>query len=64
MVSFNKSQQNKEAFFQKLSWRACFLNVSLFPIGEILFPVSVCVSKMLTIRNDAYATQQGILTKI
>ena len=63
-VSFNQRQQNEEAFFQKRSWRVCFPNVSQFPIGETLSPVSVFVSKMQIIRNYAYATRQGILTKI
>ena len=38
-VSFNKSQQNEEAFFQKHSYmaRACFLDVSQFPIRETVF---------------------------
>ena len=42
-VSFNKRQQNEEAFFQKHSFvaRTCFPNVSQFPILETLFPVSV-----------------------
>ena len=41
---------------------ACFPNVSHFPIPETLLPVSVffCFQDA----NYAYATQQGILTKI
>ena len=41
--------------------RACFPNVSQFPIRETLFPVSVfCFQDS----NYAYATRQGILTKM
>ena len=41
--------------------RACFSNVSQFPIPETLFPASVfCFQDA----NYAYATRQGILTKI
>ena len=40
-VSFNKSQQNEEAFFpETFMARACFPNVSQFSIWETLFPVS------------------------
>ena len=41
-VSFNKRQQNEEAFCQAHSFiaRACFPNVSLFPILETLLRVS------------------------
>ena len=41
-VSFNKSQQNDEAVMA----RACFLDVSQFPIRETLFPVSGFCFKM------------------
>ena len=40
--------------------RACFPNVSQFPIRKTLSPVSIFVFK----KDDAYATRQGILTKI
>ena len=60
-VSFNKRQQNEEAFFQKHSWRA---HVSqCFPVsntGNIVSSVSFCFQDA----NYAYATRQGILTKI
>ena len=60
-VSFYKHQQNKEAFFQKQSWRA---HVSqCFPVshtGNIVSSVKFCFQDA----NYAYATRQGILTKI
>ena len=58
-VSFNKRQKSEEAFFQKHSWR---VHVSpMFPTRKTLFPVSVfCFQDA----NYAYATRQGILTKI
>ena len=55
-VSFCKRQQNKEAFFEKQSWRAhvsqCFPNI----VSSVRF----CFQDA----NYAYATRQGILTKI
>ena len=61
-ASFNKRQQNEEAFFQKHSWRA---HVSVvfpsFPHGKHCFSsVSFCFQDA----NCAYASRQGILTKI
>ena len=58
-VSFNKRQQDEEAFFQKHSWRVHVFPMP--PIWETLFPVLVFVFKM---QHYAYATRQGILTKI
>ena len=43
-VSFNKRQQNEEAFFQKHSW--CAHVAPMLKNWETLFPVSVFVSKM------------------
>ena len=43
-VSFNKRQQNEEAFFQKHSWRAHV--APMLKDWETLFPVSDFVSKM------------------
>ena len=46
-VSFNKRQQNEEAFFpETFMARACFHNVSQFPIRATIFLVSVFVFKM------------------
>ena len=42
--------------------RACFLNVSQFPIRETLFPVDI--SFCFRDANYAYATRQGSLMKI
>ena len=59
-ISFNKRQQNEEAFFQKHSWCA---DVSpMFPVhtGNIVFSATFCFQHA----NYAYATRQGILTKI
>ena len=54
-VSFNKRQQNEEAFLQKHSWRAhVYLMFPSFPYGKHCFQDA----------NYAYATLQGILTKI
>ena len=60
-VSFNKRQQNEKAFLQKHSWRA---HVSLMfpscPYGKHCFQCQLCFQDA----NYAYATLQGILTKI
>ena len=57
LVSFNTRQQNEEAFFQKHSWRA---HVSpMFP-GKHCFQCQFCFQDA----NYAYATRQGISTKI
>ena len=51
-VSFNKRQQNEEAFFQKHSW--CAHVAPMLKNWETLFPVSVFVSKkqiMLTLHG-------------
>ena len=45
-VSFNKRQQNEEAFSRNIHGARMFHNVSQFPTRETLFPVSVFVSKM------------------
>ena len=45
-VSFNKRQQNKEAFFQKYSWRAARMFSQCFPVcptGSIVPSVTVAV---------------------
>ena len=54
-VSFNKPQERKEAFFQAHSWSAhVFAMLPSFPHGKHCFQDA----------NYAYATLQGILTKI
>ena len=66
-VSFNKRQQNEEAFFQKYSWRAARMlipNVSQFAQREALFPVSPSQFFSFQDANYTYAARQGILTKI
>ena len=65
-VSFNKRQQDEEAFFQNIHGTCMFpqcLPVSQMGniVWETLFPVSGFVFKM---QHYAYATRQGILTKI
>ena len=58
-VSFNKRQQNEEAFFQKHSW--CAHVARMLKNWETLFPVSVFVSKkqiMLTLHGKMRACEQ------
>ena len=60
-VSFNKSQQNEEAFFQKHSCARVFSQCfSVSHTGNIVSSVSFCFRDA----NCAYATRQGSLTKI
>ena len=60
-ISFNKRQQNEEAFFQKHSWRVhVSLKFSSFPYGKQCFQCQFSFQDS----NYAYATLQGILTKI
>ena len=54
-VSFNKRQQNEEAFFSEP-----FMVHACFPAWNIVFSVSFCFK----VANYAYATRRGILTKI
>ena len=61
-VSFTKRQQNEEAFFQKHSWRAHVSPVfPSFRYGKHCFQ---CQRFCFQDANYAYATRQGILTKI
>ena len=61
-VSFNKSEQNEEAFFSKNIHRA-----RMFPQCFAVFHTGNIVSSVRFLFQDAdytYATWQGILTKI
>ena len=61
-ASFNKRQQKEKAFFQKHSWRAHVSPVfPSFPYGRHCFQ---CQRFCFQDANYAYATRQGILTKI
>ena len=64
-VTFNKSQQNEEAFFSRNIHSRTHVSPMLlrFSIPETLFPVSGFCFKMQIILLS-YATRQGILTKI
>ena len=73
-VSFNKPSTKRESIFpETFMARAGFPSVSQFPIRETLFPVAYSqtlfpvasrVSFCFQNANYAYATRQGILTKI
>ena len=61
-ASFNKRQQNEEAFSQKLSWRGHVSPVfPSFRYGKHCFQ---CQRFCFQDANYAHATRQGILTKI
>ena len=62
LATFNKRQQNEEAFFQKHSLGAHVCPVfRSFPYGKHCFQ---CQCFCFQVANYAYATRQGILTKI
>ena len=58
LFSLNK---RRSIFPETFTARPCFPNFSQFPIQETLFPVSYFFFRDA---NHAYATRQGILTKI
>ena len=63
-VSFNKRRQHEEAFSKKNSWRA---HVSpMFAVSQVSYTGNIVSSGSFCFQdaNYAYATRQGILTKI
>ena len=59
-VSFNKRQQNEEAFFRNIHGARMFPQCfSVSHSGNIVSPVSFCFRDA----NYVYATRQGTLTK-